>query len=61
MLAAPSAFAGHRNRIEHKTFIGNAPEGGTFTETHGGKKRELVKQGPNTKPIVVEGSKTKEL
>jgi hypothetical protein len=27
----------------------------------GGKKRELVKQGPNTKPIVVEGSKTKEL
>ncbi|MFO1438647.1 MAG: right-handed parallel beta-helix repeat-containing protein [Verrucomicrobiaceae bacterium] len=71
-------FAGHRNRIEHNTFIDNAPEGGavidiqggtesitirdnTFTETRSGKKRELVKQGPDTKQIVVEGSQTKGL
>jgi parallel beta-helix repeat protein len=33
----------------------------TFTETRGGKKREVVKQGPDTKQIVVEGSKTKGL
>lgn len=32
-----------------------------FTETRGGAKREPVKQGPDTKQIVVEGSKTKGL
>ncbi|MBL9132122.1 MAG: hypothetical protein JNG86_13045, partial [Verrucomicrobiaceae bacterium] len=30
----------------------------TFTDTRGGKKRDLVKQGPETKQIVVEGSRT---
>ncbi|MDZ4403731.1 right-handed parallel beta-helix repeat-containing protein [Prosthecobacter sp.] len=33
----------------------------TFTETRGGKPRVAVKQGPDTKQIVVEGSKTKGL
>ncbi len=33
----------------------------TFTEARGGKKRELVKQGPDTKQIIVEGNKTKGL
>lgn len=33
----------------------------TFTETRGGKKRDLVKQGSETKQIVVEGSKVKGL
>jgi hypothetical protein len=29
----------------------------TFDETRGGKRRDLVKQGPGTKQIIVQGSR----